>query len=233
MKFKIYIIIILISIIHLSCNEIEDKMDTSVDNKSNPVNTIKNDDKLQLQYQSETPEVTHYALLKTTMGKIRIQLFGKDAPKTVENFISLAKSGYYNGVLIHRVAKNFLIQTGDGNTKYKSKKAEWGFGGKSSFGKEFNDEINPKSTTFKMGYRKGTVAMANRGLNTNTSQFFICLDEAINLEPRWTIFGRVVEGIDVVERISNVDVIASTIDPDDGIPVKPIKILSVSIKTAK
>lgn len=75
--------------------------------------------------------------------------------------------------------------------------------------------------------------MANRGPNTNTSQFFICLDEAVNLEPRWTIFGRVSEGMDVVEKISKVDIISGNIDPDDGMPVKPIKILFVNIKTVK
>lgn len=229
-----YILTIFILIFfHISCNELEEKIDKSIDEKTNINDTDKTIEGVKLQYQSDTPAVTHNALIKTSMGNIKIELFGKDAPKTVENFVKLSKSGYYNGVLFHRVAKNFLIQTGDGNTKFKSKRNEWGLGGKSSFGKEFNDEINPQSPSFKMGYRKGTVAMANRGPNTNTSQFFICLDEAINLEPRWTIFGRVVEGMDVVEKISKVDIIAGTIDPDDGLPVKPIKILSITIKAVK
>lgn len=230
---KILSLSIFIFIFLISCNELEDKLDKSTDNKNEITEKDKTKNGIKLQYQTDTPVATHTALIKTTMGNIMIELFGLDAPKTVENFIKLSKSGYYNGVLFHRVAKNFLIQTGDGNTKFKSKKNEWGLGGKSSFGKEFNDEINPQSPSFKIGYRKGMVAMANRGPNTNTSQFFICLDEAVNLEPRWTIFGRVSEGMDVVEKISKVDIISGNIDPDDGMPVKPIKILFVNIKTVK
>lgn len=234
MKTLRFIFIALYSlIICFSCNELEEKIDKSID-KKNQLQTIDAaENKIQLQYQTDTPKVTHYALIKTSMGNIKIQLFGIDAPKTVENFVKLSRSGYYNGVLFHRVAKNFLIQTGDGNTKLKSKRNEWGLGGKSSFGKEFNDEINPQSPTFRMGYQKGVVAMANRGPNTNTSQFFICLDEAINLSPRWTIFGKVIDGMDVVQNISQVDIESGAIDPDDGIPIKPVKINSVKIQTVK
>jgi len=230
---KIFLLRILTVFLLISCNELEDKIDKSIDSKTEMPKKEKTNNDINLQFQSDTPVVTHTALIKTSMGNIKVELFGLDAPKTVQNFVKLSKSGYYNGVLFHRVAKNFLIQTGDGNTRFKSKKNEWGLGGKSSFGKEFNDEINTQSPSFKMGYQKGIVAMANRGPNTNTSQFFICLDEAVNLEPRWTIFGRVSEGMDVVEKISNVDIISGTIDPDDGMPVKPIKILSVNIKTVR
>lgn len=230
---KILSLSILTILFFTYCNELEDKLDKTINSEIEITEKTKTTNDINLQYQSETPVVTHRAILKTSMGNIKIELYGLDAPKTVENFIKLSKSGYYNGVLIHRVAKNFLIQTGDGNTKSKSKKSEWGLGGKSSFGKEFNDEINPQTPSYKIGYRYGVVAMANRGPNTNTSQFFICLEEAINLEPRWTIFGKVIEGMDVVEKISKVDIVSGSIDPDDGIPIKPIKILSVKIITVK
>ncbi len=230
---KYYSSFFLTIVLIVSCNELEDKIDKTNFDKEKIVSIDKSNNEINLQYKSDTPAVTHTALIKTSMGNLKVELFGKDAPKTVENFVKLSKSGYYNGVLFHRVAKNFLIQTGDGNTKFKSKKNEWGLGGKSIFGKEFNDEINPKSPSYNLGYRKGILAMANRGPNTNTSQFFICLEEAISLEPRWTIFGRVVEGMDVVEKISKVDITAGTIDPDDGLPVKPIKILSITIKAVK
>lgn len=182
-----------------------------------------------LKFVSDTSVVTHTAVLNTSMGKIKIALFGKDAPNTVENFIGLAKKGYYNGILFHRVAKNFLIQTGDGNTKYNHKKADWGKGGKSIWNEDFNDELDNRTPSWNTGYIKGTVAMANRGSNTNTSQFFICLPEARKLQKKWTIFGKVVEGMEVVKKISDVDIVPGPFEQSDGLPKRPIRLLSVSV----
>ncbi len=185
----------------------------------------------ELRFVSDTSVISHIALLNTTMGKIKIGLYGKDAPLAVENFVGLAKKGYFNGILFHRVAKNFLIQTGDGNTKYISKKAEWGKGGKSLSGEEFADELDVHTPSYKAGYLNGTLAMANRGPNSNTSQFFICLNEAKKLKKTSTIFGRVFEGLDVVQKISEVEITPGPFEQNDGSPKKPIKLLSVTITT--
>ncbi|MGA2296976.1 MAG: peptidylprolyl isomerase [FCB group bacterium] len=177
--------------------------------------------------------ITAKAVIYTSKGKIQIGLYGRDAPRTVKNFIGLAKKGYYNGVLFHRIAKKFLIQTGDPLTKSYSKKADWGTGGESIYGVEFEDELNPETASSKIGYVKGAIAMANRGPNTNTSQFFICLEEAENLEHRWTIFGRVTDGINVVENISNVEVLPSPRGTKDGLPKDPVKVFSIRILNNK
>ncbi|MBI3231651.1 MAG: peptidylprolyl isomerase, partial [Candidatus Doudnabacteria bacterium] len=103
-------------------------------------------------------------------GNITVEFFDKDAPKTVENFLRLANAGYFDCLTFHRVAKGFVIQGGDPTGT--------GSGGDSAFGGEFADEINPTSELYKMGYKKGVLAMANRGPNTNTSQFFILLADA-------------------------------------------------------
>ena len=140
---------------------------------------------------------------------------------------------YYNGVLFHRVAKNFLIQTGDRNTLFQNKKNEWGLGGESFYGGEIEDELNPKKPSYRQGYQKGVVAMANKGPNTNTSQFFICLEDAKKLERKYTIFGKVINGMNIVENISNVPVETSNRGENDGIPLKTIRIYSIDIKLIK
>lgn len=182
---------------------------------------------------SEKVVITHFAFVKTSMGNFTMELYGEDAPETVANFIGLVKMKYYNGLLFHRVAKNFLIQTGDKNTLWQNKKSEWGIGGQSFYGGEIEDELNPNTPSYRMGYVKGTVAMANKGPNTNTSQFFICLPEAAKLEHKWTIFGKVIEGMDVVENISYVPVERSDRGANDGVPVKPVRIHSIAIKLIK
>ncbi len=183
--------------------------------------------------ESDTAAITHLAYLRTSEGEIVIGLYGEDAPETVANFIGLAKMGYYDGVLFHRVAKNFLIQTGDRTTLFPNRKKQWGYGGESFYGGTIDDELNPETPSYKRGYEYGTVAMANRGPNTNASQFFICLKEAKNLEKKWTIFGRVVKGMDVVEKIASLPVEPSDRGPDDGVPKKPVRIYSARIKLIK
>ncbi|MGB9913598.1 MAG: peptidylprolyl isomerase [Candidatus Kapaibacteriota bacterium] len=187
--------------------------------------------KFDIQLNPDSIKITHYATLKTSFGDIKIALFGKDAPKTVKNFVTLARKGYFNNTLIHRVAKNFLIQMGDGNTKFPSKKEEWGKGGTSIYGGYFPDEINPNSIIYKVGYTYGTVAMANSGPNKNLSQFFICLDDARDLEKKYTIFGKVVDGFEVINKIEEQEIVPFKFDSLDGTPKKPIKILRVLVKT--
>lgn len=189
--------------------------------------------KFDIQINPDSVQITHYAVVGTTLGSFTIALFGKDAPRTVNNFVKLARSGYFNQTLIHRIAKNFLIQMGDGNTRFPSKKDEWGKGGKSIYGGYFADELNPNTYIYRTGYTYGTVAMANSGPNKNLSQFFICLDEAQYLEKKYSIFGKVVEGMDVVEQIEKQEIIPYKFDSSDGTPKTPIKILSIKILNNK
>lgn len=205
-------------------NKLKDTTDKSY-NEVVPVSKLKFD----IQLNPDSVKITHYALLKTSLGDIKIALYGNDAPKTVKNFITLAKQNYFDNTLIHRVAKNFLIQMGDGTTKYPSKRSEWGKGGKSIYGGYFPDEINPNSILYKVGYTYGTVAMANSGPNKNLSQFFICLDEAIELDKKYTIFGKVVDGFDVLDKIEQQEIIPFKFDSLDGIPKNPIKIFDVQV----
>jgi cyclophilin family peptidyl-prolyl cis-trans isomerase len=129
--------------------------------------------------------------------------------------------GFYNGIKFHRVIKGFMIQGGDPLTKDDAKMDMWGTGGP---GYKFADEIDAKSTLYtKGGYAKGTVAMANSGPNTNGSQFFI-MTEDYPLPPLYTIFGYVVSGQDVVDKIANVKT-----GPSDR-PISPVIINSVTIK---
>jgi len=121
-------------------------------------------------------------------GQIVIELYPEEAPKNVANMIDLTDKGYFNGLIFHRVIKGFVIQGG-------CPKGD----GTGDPGYEIEDEISPR-----LKHLKGTVAMANRGPNTNGSQFYICLQPQPRLDGKYTIFGQVVQGMDVVERIGNV-----------------------------
>jgi cyclophilin family peptidyl-prolyl cis-trans isomerase len=133
------------------------------------------------------------ATLKTNKGDIVIDFFSDRTPATVENFIKLAKSGFYDGVKFHRVIPNFMIQGGDPLTKEDAKMAYWGTGGP---GYKFNDEITPANSN-----ATGTISMANAGRNTNGSQFFINLSDNHFLNDKHTAFGQVTGGMDVVKAI--------------------------------
>lgn len=159
-------------------------------------------------------------LLKTSMGDITIKLYAADAPKTVANFLKLSSEGFYNGVRFHRVIKGFMIQGGDPLSKDDTMQARWGTGGP---GYKFADEINAGSALYQKGYKKGVVAMANSGPNTNGSQFFI-MHADYALPPLYAIFGEVTSGLDVVEKIGNV-----ATDANDR-PLTPVTIVSAQVK---
>ena len=182
-------------------------------------------------------EATVTAVIQTTLGDIRVMLFPEAAPKAVENFTTHAKNGYYDGIIFHRVIKDFMIQGGD--------PMGMGYGGESIWGKPFADEFSLEALNFK-----GALSMANSGPNTNGSQFFIVhagsVDpgmiaqmadagypaEAIEkykevggtpwLDFRHTVFGQVIEGIDVVDKIASVRVGAN------DKPVEEVKILGIT-----
>lgn len=138
----------------------------------------------------------HEAVLTTSKGDITVELDADAAPKTVTNFLALASSGYYDNLTFHRVIPGFMIQGGDPSGN--------GTGGKSIYGEMFEDEINPDSLLYKNGYKAGVLAMANRGPDTNGSQFFI-METDYPLPPNYTIFGRVIKGQEVVKAIANVE----------------------------
>ena len=132
------------------------------------------------------------AKIETSLGLFEIELYNQDAPKTVKNFVGLAIQGYYDGLIFHRVIKDFMVQTGDSTGT--------GQGGRSIYGKEFEDEFSPKL----LHNEPGVVSMANRGPASNTSQFFITTAAALHLDGMHTIFGKVTDGMDVIYAISNV-----------------------------
>jgi len=160
------------------------------------------------------------AIIDTTLGTIEIELYTSDAPKTVENFMKLAEKKYFDGVIFHRVSKGFVIQGGDPTGT--------GTGGKSIWGKDFEDELNPQTASYKEGYMKGIMAMANKGPNTNSSQFFIMLQNVPGMPKHYTIFGKVINGMDVVDKIGQVE-ITPQMGPTDGKPKVDVVMKSVRI----
>lgn len=151
--------------------------------------------------------------IKTNKGDIVIEFFEKETPNTVNNFVKLAKSEFYNGVKFHRIIGNFMIQGGDPLTKEEAKKHLWGTGGP---GYKFDDEIGPTNSN-----AAGTISMANAGRNTNGSQFFINMADNHFLNPKHTAFGKVVKGMEVVQAIAAVPTNSS------DQPLEPVVIDSV------
>jgi len=141
-------------------------------------------------------KTSRFATLETDQGNIKIELDSKTTPKTAANFVLLAKRNFYDGVKFHRVIKDFMIQTGDPNSK-NNDPSDDGTGGP---GYQFRDE---KITG---DYLRGTVAMANSGPNTNGSQFFIVHKDQSGMGKNYVIFGKVVEGMDVVDKIADTPV---------------------------
>ena len=193
-------------------------------------------------YQLKAPESGDIiATMKTNMGDIKIKFFQKEAPKAVENFVTHAKNGYYNGLIFHRVIKDFMIQGGDPMGS--------GIGGESVWGRSFEDEFDPALHNLR-----GSLSMANSGPNTNGSQFFIVQaknvpanmlgqmkqmpesfpEDTVNayaelggtpwLDFRHTVFGQVYEGMDVVDAIAEV----KTGGADK--PIEPVVIETIEVE---
>ena len=161
-----------------------------------------------------------HAIIDTDKGAIELEFFEADAPKAVENFRLLAEHHYYDGLTFHRIVRGFMIQGGD--------PAGDGTGGQSAWGAPFADEINPSSAIYREGYRRGLVAMANRGRNTNGSQFFI-LHHDYRLPPNYVIFARVTKGMETVDAIANTP---TTMGADGAMsqPVAPPVIKTITIQ---
>lgn len=142
--------------------------------------------------ENNNQETNMNATIKTSLGEIKVELYNEKVPQTAGNFAKLAEEGFYDGVKFHRVISGFMIQGGDPLTKDDSKKQLWGTGDP---GYKFDDE------PFEGEYSRGTLAMANSGPNTNGSQFFI-MHQDYPLPPSYVIFGKVTEGIEVVDKIA-------------------------------
>jgi peptidyl-prolyl cis-trans isomerase B (cyclophilin B) len=191
------------------------------------------------QLTTEVAENEKLVEMKTSMGTIKIKLFPEQAPKTVENFITHSKDGYYDGLKFHRVIKDFMIQGGDPNGN--------GMGGESIYGESFEDEFSPELFNLR-----GALSMANAGPDTNGSQFFIVQKSDIDpkledqmksagfpaeiidaymenggtpwLDQKHTVFGQVVEGMDIVDKIANVEVGANDL-PKEDVVIESIKVV--------
>lgn len=155
------------------------------------------------------------AIMKTNQGTIEIELRPDLAPKAVENFITHSKNGYYNGLIFHRVIKNFMIQGGDPTGT--------GRGGESIWKKPFKDEFAANAVFDKAGI----LAMANAGPNTNGSQFFITTVPAYWLNGRHTIFGYMIKGMDVLK---NIEYTPTTGQRAGDKPLTDQTIISITIK---
>ena len=161
-----------------------------------------------------------HGVMETDKGTIEIEFFAADAPKAVENFLLLAEHGYYDGLTFHRIVKGFMIQGGD--------PAGDGTGGQSAWGPPFEDEIKQESALYGGGYRRGFVAMANAGPNTNGSQFFI-MHMDYELPPNYVIFARVTAGMTAVDAIAD----TRTSLGDDGAMSKPVEPQTIKTVTVR
>lgn len=152
-----------------------------------------------------SPDKTYTATLETSLGSMTVELFPGDAPQTVNNFVFLARDGFYDNVIFHRVITGFMIQGGDPTGT-----------GRGGPGYQFNDE------PVQRPYKRGTLAMANAGPNTNGSQFFV-MHKDYGLPPSYTIFGKLTAGEDVL------DAIASTPTDRQDRPQQTVTIQTVTI----
>lgn len=173
------------------------------------------DDVMTTFDQTAMPEAgEQIVVMETSKGTVKIQLFPEYAPKTVENFVGLIDKGYYDGLIFHRVIPDFMIQGGDPTGT--------GRGGESLWGGKFEDEFNANVKNLR-----GALSMANSGPNTNGSQFFIVQKEGGTpwLDNRHSVFGQVIEGMDIVDEIAKAEK-----DASDN-PLEEIKMTKVTLAT--
>ncbi len=164
-----------------------------------------------------------YAKLSTSQGPIEVELYWNATPKTVSNFVNLAKSSFYNGLLWHRVAKGFVIQTGDPNTRNLANNSTWGQGG--------SGQTVPLEVVGSLHNYAGYLGMAHSSdPNSGSSQFYINLNDTNSnvLDGKYTVFGKVISGMNVALAIGNVPIYT----PPDGQPISPVYLNSVTISNS-
>ncbi|WP_090833166.1 MULTISPECIES: peptidylprolyl isomerase [unclassified Bacillus (in: firmicutes)] len=236
-----YVMILAVMLLLSACGTTKDKQDTTSGKKteSKTEQTTGSNVEGFPQLFSEVAKNERLVEMQTSEGNIKIKLFPVEAPKTVENFIKHSEEGYYDGLIFHRVIKDFMIQGGDpqGN----------GTGGESIYGPAFEDEFSKKLVNLR-----GALSMANSGPNTNGSQFFIVQNsnieegmkeqletagypkELVNayvenggtpwLDFKHTVFGQVIEGMDIVDKIANSETVTND-KPKKDVIIKKIKVL--------
>lgn len=202
----IFLILVVIGIGIYSRSDIA-KKDVSTKQKQTQIAAPTKNNTMDTTQGKKQFEVT----LQTTEGPIVIALNSDQTPKTVENFVTLAGKGFYNNTIFHRVIKGFMIQGGDPKGD--------GTGGP---GYKFDDEL------FTGEYTRGTVAMANAGPNTNGSQFFI-MHADYPLPKNYVIFGKVISGMDTVDKIANAPVTPNRYSGEPSTPMAPVKILTAIV----
>ena len=209
MKKYLYLIIILF----ISCSTQEEVVNNNIEIENIEMEIEMNEDKVYTSVPEMNIDLNkkYTAVMKTNMGDISVEFFTNDAPLTVNNFINLSKDGYYNDVIFHRVINGFMIQGGDPSGTGHGEMGKYP-------GYKFEDELNNKQP-----YEKGILAMANAGPNTNGSQFFI-MHVDYPLPYQYTIFGKVTDGLDIVDKIASVE----TAEGDR--PVSDVVIESIEIK---
>ena len=206
-------LIILLLVTFCSADQAEDENDIKIENESTTtIGATMNDKVYDKQPDMNlNSDSTYSAVIKTNLGEMTVEFYTDDAPLTVNNFVTLSKDGYYNDVIFHRVISGFMIQGGDPSGT--------GHGDYGKFpGYEFEDELNNQRP-----YEKGILAMANRGPNTNGSQFFI-MHADYPLPYSYTIFGKVTDGFEVIDKIASVET-DSADKPTDDIVINTVEIL--------
>ncbi len=189
---------------------------TQTENYSTSTPTTTASSTLPITSHQPTKNNMHTVTIETNKGTIVFETYDMDAPKASNNFVTLAGKGFYNGVIFHRVIKGFMIQGGDPTGT-----------GRGGPGYTFEDELNPATPSVKAGYQRGVVAMANSGPNTNGSQFFIMHADYPLLPHKYTIFGKVVKGMEIIDAIAN-----SPVDGSDR-PVEKMVMNKVTAEEKK
>lgn len=175
------------------------------------------------QAEDTQPMNNEVAVIKTSEGEMVVEFWPDVAPQTVENFKKLAKEGFYNGTAFHRIIKGFMIQGGDPLSKDPTKEARWGTGGP---GYQIKAEFNARS------HQRGVLSMArSNDPDSAGSQFFICLGDASFLDGKYTAFGKVIKGDDVLGKIGDTPVTRSG-GGEASKPTKRIEVKSIEIVPA-
>ncbi len=194
---KLFTLIAISLIVLTACGKSEQEQLNDFYNGSIPENKIETSVSVtnnNMFDQTAAPEKgENIVVMETTLGTMKIRLFPEEAPKTVENFVGLIQKEYYDGIIFHRVIPDFMIQGGDPTGT--------GTGGESLWGADFEDEFDGEGKNIR-----GALSMANRGPNTNSSQFFVVQAPSTPwLDGRHTVFGQVFEGVDIIDKIVSVD----------------------------
>jgi len=207
-------IIFLTLVVFISCSGQTDTLNESVElNTNNEEGEVLSNNKVYESMPEMNIDISknYTAVIKTSMGDMSVEFFTEDAPMTVNNFINLSRDGYYDDVIFHRVISGFMIQGGDPSGTGHGEMGKYP-------GYKFEDELNNQRA-----YEKGILAMANAGPDTNGSQFFI-MHVDYPLPYQYTIFGKVTDGMDVIDKIASVET------GEGDRPVSDVIIESIEIK---